>query len=156
MPNPVEIIKQGFRYLIENYGFQAVHEQYSPEIMGNAEVIYKSRATAIKIVVDRSQVLINIGKISWPEREWFEFSDVIHFFDLNIMNVYDFPSGSTTASVDAQVTRLAQFLRKYGEPLLVGDFSMETQIREIEQKRVKEMLEDFKRLSRGKNEKRTN
>jgi hypothetical protein len=147
-----ELIKKHFNYLINDYGFSIDREEHSTEQMGNAYIVYVSRAIAIMIVVDRSQVLLNLGEPSWPEREWFEFTDVVSFFNSSITEVYNFSESPIDhrAYVEKQVQYLAYILRVNCEPLLRGDFSMQNQIREIEQKRVLEMLESFHELSDNK------
>jgi hypothetical protein len=141
---------------MDEYGFSVVHEVYSPGIMGNAVVVFKSDTTGIKIVVDRSQVLVNIGKLTMPEEEWFELSDIVHFYAPALEDVYVFPRDfqNNQDTVELQVGRLAQIIRQYCEPLLKGDFSDENQIKEIEKKRVADMLEHFKKLSEDKRRKR--
>ncbi len=152
---PVELIKFHFRYLIDEYGFSIVDEEYFPEMMGNAIVVYESATSGIMVVIDRSQVLINVGKPSWPHRYWFEFSDVIQFFIPEIKEAYVFvneDSPKNRIEIEVQINRLALLLRQYCEPLLRGDFSMHDKIREIETKRVEELLEHLKSLSKkGRN-----
>lgn len=146
----IEIIKRYFEYLIDEYGFLIEREEYSPEAMGNAYIVYTSKLIGIGVVVDRDQVLINIGQVTWPEREWFEFTDVIHYFNPNIKKVYAFsgvPLEKQNFTIEAQVKHVSIILRQYCEPILMGDFSMEDLIKEIERKRAKEILEHFKKLS---------
>ncbi len=146
-----ELIKKYFNFLTDEYNYSIDHEKYSPEAMGNAYVLYKSQLIGIKVVVDRSQVLINIGKLSWQEKEWFELGDVVRFFNPEMKEVYDFSRGSldNQAYIESQAKRLALILRQYCEPVLRGDFSMQDQIREIEKKRVTELLEHFQKLSQN-------
>lgn len=144
-----ELIKKAFMFLIDEYGYTVESEIYSPEIMGNSVVIYNSQSTGIKVVVDRSQVLINIGELSLPEKEWLEFGDVIKYFNPEINEAYDFSRGSldNQAYIESQAKRLALLLRQYCDPLLRGDFSMQNRIKEIEKDRVTKMFEHFKKLS---------
>jgi hypothetical protein len=76
-----ELIKKAFMFLMDEYGFAVESEKYSPKIMGNSVVVYKSQSNGIKAGVERSQVLINIGKLSLPEKEWPELGDVIKYFN---------------------------------------------------------------------------
>lgn len=144
-----ELIKKHFNYLVNDYGFSIDREEYSAEQMGNGYIVYMSRAVAIMIVVDRSQVLLNLGEPSWPEREWFDFTDVVSYFNSSIKEIYNFSESQIDhqAYVEKQAQHLAHILRMNCEPLLRGNFSMQNQIREIEQKRVMEMLESFQELS---------
>lgn len=151
MTTPIELIKRHFQYLVDEYGFSIANEGYSPEVMGNAQVVLKSVSTVVKVIIDRSQVFLNIGELSWPEKDWFELSDVVQFFNPDLKEIYDFSGGlqNNQAYLDSQIKRLALILRQYCEPLLRGNFSMEDEIRNIENKRVTEMLEHFQKLSKG-------
>ncbi len=81
--------------------------------------------------------------------EWFWFSDVIHFFASEIKPVYIFLQGFSNyqSAIESQVSRLAQLMRQYCEPLLSSDLSLQSGIREIERERVARMLEHFNELS---------
>jgi hypothetical protein len=145
----ISLIKENFQFLIQEYQFYIDRERYSPEVMGNAVVVYKSANTAIQVVVDRSQALLKVGHSSWPERDWFEFSDVMHYFAPHIKPVYSFQNEnpSERPDVEGQLKKLVVMLKQYCAPILNGDFSMYKEIREIETKRVSEMLEYFRTLS---------
>lgn len=150
---PTEIIRTNFQFLIDEYGYTITREVYLPEIMGNAELVLMSNTTGIKVVVDRSQVMVNIGDSSRPEDEWFDLSDVVHFYAPTLIDVYIFPTNPQNHQdkIETQVDWLVRILRQYCEPLLRGDFSNEDQIKEIERKRVDEMLEHLKKLFEDKN-----
>jgi hypothetical protein len=135
--------------LIKDYGFSIARERYDPNMMGNAQVIFESTLIGIDIVLDRSQVLIAIGSLAKPRREWFEFSDVLHYFTPDL-TAYIFPNvpkdfPNYESSVDAQVSRLAKLMSQYCAPILNGDLSIANKVKEIESKRVSEMLESLQR-----------
>src|SRR5574341_1025844 len=90
-----DLVKQHFKYLTDDYGFAVALETYSPMVMGNASVDFESSKTRIEIVLDRSQVLIALGPIDRPRREWFEFSDVVQFFAPTVDPIYVFPQDIT-------------------------------------------------------------
>ncbi len=142
-------VKKHFGFLLTDYDFFIAHEQFSPEAMGNAQIIFKSPLVGIDIVLDRSQVLVSIGSLVEPRRDWFEFSDVLYCFVPNLA-AYIFPSVPTDfpdfgSSVDAQVSRLARLMSQYCVPILKGDLSMSNKIKEIESERVSKMIESFQR-----------
>ena len=151
-PNSLDILKQTYEFLIEEYGFRVKHAQYSPGFMGNSQIIYELNDIAISIVVDRGQVLINIGSTIKPVKEWFEFTDVIHYFDPNLDIVYDYFENLDNANerIIQQANRLAQLLRKYCTPILKRDISMGPKIKEIENERVKKLLQDLNNISPGR------
>ncbi len=146
--NNTDIIKTHFNRLSDQFGLTILRESYSPEIMGNAEVVFVSDKVGIQVVVDRNQVLIRIGKRSWPENEWFAFTDVLHYFApdeeayIFLDKVKNEPLG-----IEAQVIHILRVLDQYCRPLLEGDFTHSDQIRELEDKRVSEMLEMFRNIS---------
>jgi hypothetical protein len=143
------LVRQHFRYLTDEYGFSITHDEYFPEHMGNADMVFMSPQIGIEIVLDRGQVLIDIGSVLQTRKEWFEFSDVIHFFASEIEPVYIFPQdfANYQAAIESQVSRLAQLMRQYCEPLIRGDLSMQSGIRKIEHNRVARILEHFSDLS---------
>jgi hypothetical protein len=149
MTSPINLIKQEFQFLLDEFNFSVEHEMYSYETMGNALVIFKSPTTIVKVVVDRSQAFLTIGMVSWPDREWFEFIDVVHFFAPELENVYAFEGKqlSEHPNVETQIGHIAFLLCQYCKPLLLGDFSMQDKIKEIETKRVSDMLSQFQKLS---------
>jgi len=143
------LVRQHFRYLTDEYGFSITHDEYFPESMGNADILFVSPQTGVRIVLDRGQVVINIGSVLQPQKDWFEFSDVVHFFTPETEPVYIFPQDNSNyhAAIESQVIRLARLMRQYCEPLLKGDFSMQSGISEIERQRVAKLLDDLNRLT---------
>ena len=113
-------------------------------------VTYSSASVGIRVTIDRSQVLINIGDVSDNANEWFDFSDVIRFFDPSIENPYVFiektNENTTEDIVEAQVERLASILRKNCDAI-ISELWMKEKIKVIERKRVTEMLEKLKKPS---------
>jgi len=144
-----DLVKEYFDFLVETYGFSIKHEEYRSEVMGNASVIFESLHIGINIVLDRGQVLINIGPSSLPRQDWFEFSDVVHFFAPELEPLYNFPRNFADYEneLENQMSRFNQIMCKYCEPLLLGDFSMQEKIRQIGDKRVAEMKTQFNGLS---------
>ncbi|MEW5868719.1 MAG: hypothetical protein AB1894_05535 [Chloroflexota bacterium] len=126
---PIQLIKQYFQYLMDEYGFCVDREQYSPDTMGNAEVVVKLDSTTVQVVIDRSQVLIKVGATEWSERKWLDFAAVARYFDPSLKEAYVFPEVAEMR-VEIQLDRLAHMLRQDCEPVLRGDFSMAKQIRE--------------------------
>ena len=150
MKNPLNIIKNDFEYLVREYNYHIEKEEFSPQTMGNAYVTYSSASVGIRVTIDRSQVLINIGDVSDNANEWFDFSDVIRFFDPSIENPYVFiektNENTTEDIVEAQVERLASILRKNCDAI-ISELWMKEKIKVIERKRVTEMLEKLKKPS---------
>jgi hypothetical protein len=143
------LVRQHFRYLTDEYGFSITRDDYFPEHMGNADMLFVSPQTGVEIVLDRGQVLINIGPIIQARKEWFEFSDVVHYFAPEIEPVYIFSEDASSyqAAIESQVARLAQLMRQYCEPLLKGDLSTQNSIREIEGTRVAKLMDHLNGLA---------
>lgn len=146
-----ELVKKHFDFLLKQYGFSIVHEDYYPDIMGNSWIVFTSHGTGISIVLDKGQVLMNVGPSSLSREKWYEFSDIISFFAPDQKPVYVFPDGFSEYkdALENQVSRLARLMEEYCRPILQGDFSMQNQIKEIENKRVSKMLEHFNKLSKN-------
>jgi hypothetical protein len=145
--NNKELIKEIFNPLTYEYGFSITKDFYNPEFMGNAGVVFVFDKIGIKIVVDRDQVLVNIGTSSEIEEKWFEFEDVIHFYAPQMNGVYLFQRPSTFHNdIDSQLKWILHLMRKYCEPILRGDSTHFDGIKEIERKRVKELIETYKRI----------
>ena len=143
-----DLVKQHFSYLLNDYGFAVADERYYPQAMGNAEVWLKSNLVGLRIVLDRGQVLVSLGPLSQPERDWFELYDVIRFFSPSL-NVYEFPEDFSDykAALETQIKRLALVILHYCDPLLRSDFSMQEKIRDVETKQVEELLGDLNKMS---------
>ncbi len=131
-------IKSHLRFLVDQYNFDLVGEQYSPEVMGNAFVKYLASTVGILVICDRHQVLTQIGLKSWPENEWFHLDDIVRFFYPNFEEANNF-----NKSIEEQLIYITSLFQGVCKPLILGDFSMQDQIREVERQRVKKMLRGF-------------
>ena len=150
MKNPISTTRKYFDYLVSQYGYRIAKEEFSPEAMGNAYVTYISDLTGIQISIDRSQVLINIGSITDNVREWFDFSDVIKYFNPSVEEPYVFIKKTdnidTDDIVESQIKRLSSLLRIDCEPIIKGELWMKEEIKALEQKRVTEQIEKLNKL----------
>jgi hypothetical protein len=126
-----ELVKKHFIFLENDYDFLITSDRYSPDVMGNAELIFKSPKTGFQIVLDRNQVLAKIGQVDQPEKKWFEFSDVVRHLSPDIKAAYIFPKDFSDhdKALETQIKRIASLLRDFCKPLLLGDFSMGDRIK---------------------------
>jgi len=131
-------LKSHLSFLTDKYDFLLNGELYSPEFMGNAFVKYLSECVGIFVVCDRNQVFVQIGLKTWPENEWFQLEDIVRYFYPDLEKVYLFDK-----SIDDQLEQITLYLRGICEPFILGDFSMQAQVKEVEKQRVKEMLRNF-------------
>lgn len=125
LPPFAALVKKHFHFLLADFGFTLAHESYAPETMGNAEVVFASTTVGISIVCDRNQVLIALGPLTQPRREWYEFAVVVRAFAPEVEVVYAFAAygAEPQPPLEAQVLRLAHLLCQHCEPALRGDFS---------------------------------
>ena len=145
--NNNDLIKAVFMPLMHEYKFSLIKDTYSPEYMGNSEVVFFSNKTGIRIVVDRSQVILTISSSLQNEEKWFEFEDLIHYFAPRMKGVYLFQrSEKKLNDVSSQARWILKIMRNYCEPLLNGDFIDYDRVKEIERKRVNELIETYKML----------
>lgn len=99
----------------------------------------------VKIVLDRGQLFIYVGKLTKVDRDWFDIEDVVKYFAPNIEPVYIFPEDLIgQANILFQARRLSSLLKMYCTSLLQGDFSMEKDIRNIQLKRVEHFKEEMR------------
>jgi hypothetical protein len=135
-------VRKEFAFLFDDYDFQIDKESSEPARMGNAGVVLVSSNVLMSIVKDRGQVLINIGEVSKPREEWFEFADVIRFFSADEnLDVYQFRTNPyDVPPIDRQLSRLAWLAREYCSPIFRGDFSMKDSIKSLEKVRLAALL----------------
>ncbi len=150
----VNMVKQHFQFLINEYGFSIIKESYNPEMKaGNGSVVYQSKLVTLEILVDKTEVQIKIGQRKLPGEKWFDFRDVMKCFAPEVEDVYLRSGAALTFkdsfAIEARMLNLAVLLRKYCEPLLGGDFSMKDKIREAEEKRTQHPWSDRKPSSQN-------
>jgi hypothetical protein len=147
MDYPDDLIIHYFSYLINDYGFHVVRKEFDYHAMGNAVVIFESAQFGIEIVIDRNQVLISIGEQSDPRKLWFEFTDVIKYYAPNEKKIYDFQRKTEHNTwdeiIEIQLTRLADMLRRFCEPLLTGILWQKEKLNEIKKERRISILKKF-------------
>lgn len=152
MKSPLDLIKEHFQFLIDKYNFRISKEEFSPEAMGNAYITYASILVGILITIDRGQVLINIGEITDEMKDWFDFEDVLGFFNPTIENAYIFiektNENKTEEILAIQLARLASLLQKDCQPILNGELWMKDKIKIIEKIRVEKMFDELNKLSK--------
>ncbi len=127
MVDRTDWILQYFGYLVDEYGFHVEKQEFLPQGMGNAYVLFESTKTGIEVVIDRNQVLIAMGDRAEPRRNWFEFSDVIKYFAPSEV-AYIFYEGKNKLTWDeavkAQLSRTSILLHTYCEPMIMGRLEM--------------------------------
>ena len=141
-----EKVKEHFRYLIDDYGFSIVNESYTTD-SGNGLVEFRSRSVHIRIVLDRGQVLIDIGPSPEVLDYWFDLSSVIEFLSPEAHEpAYIFPEkwDNYYEMIDWQVARLARVLRQYCVSVLTREFP---DWRELLERNQKEAEEVYKTLT---------
>jgi len=143
----IERVKTSFQYLVDDYGFSIANERYDPQSFGNSLVEFRSETTAIRLILDRSQVLVDLGPISWNPNSWFSLSSVMEFLAPEAgESAYVFPETweSYYDMIDWQVNRLAHILRRYCSLVLTGQFDA---WEELERRRRKEAENGYKVLT---------
>jgi hypothetical protein len=137
--------------LIQNYDYWVEENRKLPSEVRKYLIILASSKTGIEIVLERgSQILVQIGQISKPRDDWFEFTDVISYFSPGT-SPYEFSDHPEfQVRVETQIQRLSHLILDYCKPILLGDFSMQGKIKELGDKRVTAMLAEFKK--KGSNE----
>ncbi len=83
-----DAINKYFNFLFD-YGFSVCEKEEYSTAFGNSYYRFKSNITGIEVVLDRGQVLMNIGKILQERKDWLEWSLVLKAYAPNI-KPYDF------------------------------------------------------------------
>lgn len=117
-----ELVNRRFRYLMDEYGFSVIHEEYYPRDFGNSLIVLQSKECRIRILKEKGEVFIDAGPlwapVDWASNAanlWFDLSLVTQFLTRGADKwTYDhFDSLVGQSSVDAQLARLADALRPY-------------------------------------------
>ena len=127
MDDRTDWIIQSFRYLIDEYGFHVDEKEFSPQMMGNAYVLFKSSKIGIEVVIDRNQVLISVGEQSEPRDKWFEFGDVLKYFAPSEVEYvfYERTDDMTwDEAVKAQLSRTSILLNRTCAPIIEGEIGI--------------------------------
>jgi len=114
---------------LNDYGFSVIEkEEVNTKVMGNGYFLFMSETTGVAIVLDRGQVLMNIGKSNQDRKDWLDWSIAIKAYAPDV-KAYDFEM-----DIDSQVKRVSELLKQYCVKLLEGDFSDENLLNVIEDK----------------------
>lgn len=72
MPGPLKVeLDRKAPWLVGEFGFQVVYEDYSSEHFGNSIVQLRSDALCVKFVRDRSRIEVHVASVENPEK-WME------------------------------------------------------------------------------------
>ncbi len=133
-----ELVKKHFRFLVDDYGFTLVRDEYDPEAFGNSLVEYRLPTTIVMVSRDRDWIRVGVGSISDPRHRLYSLESLIEFF------APEAPKGIDTyqpeASDDFQLSNLACILQDYGGPVLRGEFTKWKELEEYVHKEVEEFM----------------
>jgi hypothetical protein len=135
----VEQVKEHFHYLIDDYGFAVVSERFDPEAFGNSLVDFQSGNTAVRILLNRGQVTIDIGPYPRSPGYQFDLSSIIEFLVPDAKEpVYIFPEtwDNYQDMMNWQVDRLASVVQRYCARVLRGEFSEWEEIAEVRSRKA--------------------
>lgn len=142
-----EQVKKHFHYLIDDYDFSVVNEKSDPEAFGNSLVDFQSGTTAVRVTLDRGQVLVDMRPLTESSTSWFSLGSVVEFLAPEADEpVYVFPEtwDHYYDMINGQVSRMARVLRQYCAPVLRGEFS---QWKEIDERTRKGAEEEYRALT---------
>lgn len=142
-----EQVKRQFGYLIEDYGFSVVGERYNPEAFGNSLVEFRSGSIAMRVLLDRGQVMVDFRPCVGPAESWYGLCSVIEFLAPETNEpAYIFPEtwDNYQDMINWQVDRLAGVVRRYCARLLRGEFS---EWGEIAEARNRKAIDEYKALT---------
>lgn len=121
------LVRKYFSYLENTYGFHSVNEHmYGSEPFSDGIIEFQSATTVVTVQKDRWDVFVNIRPSSEPEIAELSINIIVDFLT-NEKEIYleKYPKApsSIETRVDYQLITYAELLKKYGVPLLRGDFS---------------------------------
>jgi len=114
-------VKQRFSYLFDQYGFSVIHEEYHGQNGCNAIVVLESPDCRIRVLLEREQVLVDIGPLSAPvdwstpaPNDWFGLTYVTGFLS-NGTDQWEYVIPDTALDrslrIDQQLVSLAEKVR---------------------------------------------
>ena len=132
-------IKKYFSFLFD-HGFSIKEkEEINTSAFGNGYYVFMSNKVGIKIVLDRGQVLMTIGKVSQTRRDWLEWSIIVDAYASGLKAYY------FDLDTDSQVKWLGELLEKYCADVLTGDFGNQNLHVQIEDRIGHSFLDRFLR-----------
>lgn len=122
-----ELVKQQFRFLIEQYGFSVVDEDKNPRIFGGRLVQFRSETTVVIVTDDQGSVTVDVGPVSEPRIAQYDLINIVSFLapaekmssQINPPELARQPE----KRIRYQVEKFASLLKQYCDPFLRGDFS---------------------------------
>lgn len=142
----IRLVEKHFEYLIDEYGFDIAETRHSPENFGNGLVRFQSSEVNITIILDRGQILIDLGPRSVAPNQCFDLRAVVMFLEPQITEpIYLFPDNTNgNESREWHITRLARLLRQYCAQILEGRFSNWEELRQFTNKAA---LETYRNIT---------
>ena len=122
----IEQVKQSFQYLIDEYDFSIVEEQFSSKFFGNALIRYRSESIDITITLDRNQVLIGLSPVFDMSRRTYTLSALVNYLTSGKPETaYVSPNKGDEHSnqVILQVNQVSRILQEYCSSILMGQFT---------------------------------
>jgi hypothetical protein len=159
-PEFFQQVRERFSYLMDDFGFSVIHEEYYPQSFGNALVVLESKDCRIRVLLEKEQVLVDVGPLSAPE-EWSSHAPD-YWFGLTYVTAllapeaepmaYQFPDTSLdrNARIDRQLVRLAGILRPYCDQIArrfcpESFQSTQEELLQLQEKQVREWLRETTR-----------
>lgn len=122
-----ELVKNHFHFLIAEFGFSNLNEDYNLRVSSDRLVEFRSEATIVIVVDDKYSVCVHVGPVLEPPIAQVELTTVISFLapDEQVSAYISPPElkGQPQKRIRYQVEKKALLLKQYCEPFLKGDFS---------------------------------
>ncbi len=159
-PKFFDQVKQHLQFLIDDYQFSILEERYYPEAFGDCLVLMQSRDCRIRVVLDRSQVFIDVGPLAISALDssssWFDLMVIVAFVTQGSSQeplIYEYPDDALApdAKTDWQLSRLSRILQSNWESIL-NLFSQDVferkqqELVDFERKRAEERLKQRRKL----------
>ena len=136
--------------VLKKRGFRVVRRAYHHEVFGNGYVDFQKGRVAVRVVRDRGQVAVEIGRAGWFKTDWHDMDWFLKAAHPDLGFEYEFFDPETRLLLDAhvQVQRVIETLERYLANILEGDLGLLAKVRRLEREFVEHKYGAFLRISR--------
>ena len=135
--------------VLKKHGFRVVRQAYHHEVFGNGYVDFQKGRVAVRVVRDRGQVAVEIGRAGWFKTEWHDMDWFLKAAHPDLGFEYETIDPDTQLLLDAhlQVHRVIEILETYLADVLDGDLRPLAKVQRLESEFVEQKYGVFLRKS---------
>ena len=144
-----EIVLEIARPVLKKHGFRVVRQAYHHEFFGNGYVDFQKGGVAVRVVRERGQVAVEIGRAGWFKTEWHDMDWYLRAAHPDLGFEYEAIDPETRLLLDAriQVQRVIEILERHLASILEGDLGLLAKVQQLESEHVDQKYGAFLRSS---------